>query len=116
MTPDGRSHNGPTGPRVTASRPVEAVEHVRTTTPKLYSRELVDLVFEQPYYRIANVVEAGIAGRQAASRYLQALVSSGLLREQESGREKLFVNSRLLTLLTAETDAVEPFRSAPLAR
>ena len=90
----------------------EAVEHVRTTTPKIYSRELVDLVFEQPYCRIANVVEAGIAGRQAASRYLQALVSSGLLREQESGREKLFVNSRLLMLLTAETDAVEPFRSA----
>ena len=87
------------------------VEHVRTTTPKIYSRELVDLVFEQPYCRIANVVEAGIVGRQAASRYLQALVSSGLLREQESGREKLFVNSRLLTLLTAETDAVEPFRS-----
>ena len=94
----------------------EAVEHVRTTTPKVYSRELVDLVFEQPYCRIANVVEAGIAGRQAASRYLQALVSSGLLREQESGREKLFVNSRLLTLLTAETDAVEPFRSAPQPR
>ena len=90
----------------------EAVEHVRTTTPKIYSRELVDLVFEQPYCRIANVVEAGIAGRQAASRYLQALVSSGLLREQESGREKLFVNSRLLMLLTAETDAVELFRSA----
>jgi hypothetical protein len=62
------------------------------------------------------VFEAGIAGRQAASRYLQAFVSSGLLREQESGREKLFVNSRLLTLLTAETDAVEPFRSAPQGR
>lgn len=91
----------------------EAVEHVRTTCPKIYSRELVDLVFEHPYCRIANVVEAGIAGRQAASRYLQALVSSGLLRVQDAGREKLFVNSRLLTLLTAETDAFEPFREAP---
>jgi Fic family protein len=86
-----------------------AVEHVRNTTPKIYSRELVDLVFEQPYCRIANVVEAGIAGRQAASRYLQALVSSGLLRELQAGREKLFVNSRLLKLLTAESDAIEPF-------
>jgi Fic family protein len=92
------------------------VEHVRTTTPKIYSRELVDLVFEQPYCRIANVVEAGIAGRQAASRYLKALVSSGLLSEQESGREKLFVISRLLTLLTAETEVVDPFRSAPQDR
>ena len=89
-----------------------AVEHVRTTTPKIYSRELVNLVFEQLYCRITNVVEAGIAGRQAASRYLQALVSSGLLREQESGREKLFVNFRMLMLLTAETDAVDPFHSA----
>ncbi len=93
-----------------------AVEHVRTTTPKISSRELVDLVFEQTYCRIANVVEAGSAGRQAASRYLQALVSSGLLRTQEAGREKLFVNSRLLTLFTAETDVVEPFRSAPQDR
>lgn len=93
-----------------------AVEHVRTTTPKIYSRELVDIVFEQPYCRIANVVEAGIAGRQAASRYLRALVSSGLLSERESGREKLFVNFRLLTLLTAETDVVEPLRSAPQDR
>jgi Fic family protein len=89
-----------------------AVEHVRNTTPKIYSRELVDLVFEQPYCRIANVVEAGIAGRQAASRYLQALVSSGLLRELEAGREKLFVNSRLLALLTMEGATVEPFPSS----
>jgi Fic family protein len=80
----------------------ETVEHVRTAAPKIYSRELVDLVFEQPYCRIANLVEAGIAGRQAASRYLQALVAVGLLREQEAGREKLFVNGRLLTLLTRE--------------
>ena len=80
----------------------DTVEHVRTKAPKIYSRELVDLVFEQPYCRIANLVEAGIAGRQAASRYLQALVAVGLLREQEAGREKLFVNGRLLALLTTE--------------
>jgi len=90
-----------------------AVEHVRTTTPKIYSRELVDLVFEQPYCRIANVVAAGIAGRQAASRHLQALVASGLLLEREAGREKLFVNSRLLALLTTDTDTVEPFPPRP---
>ena len=92
------------------------VEHVRAAAPKIYSHELVDLVFEQPYCRIANVVEAGIAGRQAASRYLQTLVSIGLLREQEAGREKLFVNSRLLTLLTEETDSAEPFPSLPRQR
>ena len=89
------------------------VEHTRDTVPKIYSRELVDLVFEQPYCRIGNLVEAGIAGRQAASRYLKALVVIGLLREQAVGREKLFVNSRLLTLLTQETNTIVPFPATP---
>ena len=47
-------------------------------------------------------MEGNIAGRQAASRYLKALVSIGLLEERSFGREKLFVNSKLLGLLTRE--------------
>jgi hypothetical protein len=64
-------------------------------------------VFEQPYCRISNVVEAGIAGRQAASRYLKALVSIGVLREQIFGREKLFVHSKLLDLLTRDENDLD---------
>ena len=37
------------------------MDFVRRREPKVYSRELVDTVFEQPYCRIANVVEVGIA-------------------------------------------------------
>jgi len=85
----------------------EAVELVRESLPKIYSRELMDVVFEQPYCRISNVVEAEIAGRQAASRYLKALVSIGMLREQTFGREKLFVNAKLLHLLTHDEDEVD---------
>ncbi|MBW1845237.1 MAG: Fic family protein [Deltaproteobacteria bacterium] len=85
----------------------ETAELVRDTLPKIYSRELVDVVFEQPYCRISNVVEAGIAGRQAASRYLKALVSIGVLREQAFGREKLFVHSKLLDLLTHDENAFD---------
>ena len=77
---------------------------VRDNLPKIYSHELVDVVFEQPYCRISNVVEAKIAGRQAASRYLKALVSIGVLREQVFGREKLFVHAKLLDLLTRDED------------
>jgi Fic family protein len=82
---------------------------VRGKLPKVYSRELVDAVFEQPYCRIANLVEANIVGRQAASRYLKALASIGVLREQTLGREKLFVHPKLLTLLTHDTNTVEPY-------
>jgi Fic family protein len=72
---------------------------VRRSLPKIYSRELVDVIFEQPYCRISNLVDAGLAGRQAASRYLKALVSIGVLGEQTFGKEKLFVHPKLLALL-----------------
>jgi hypothetical protein len=39
-----------------------------------------------------------------------ALASIGVLRESASGREKVFLNSRLLTLLTREGNAFEPYR------
>lgn len=57
------------------------------------------------YARIANVVEAGLVGRQAASRYLTALVSIGVLEDERVGRERLFINRRLLDLLNADDDS-----------
>ena len=36
-------------------------EHVRVRLPKIYTRELVDVIFEQPYCRIGNLVEKGVA-------------------------------------------------------
>jgi len=83
---------------------------VRDKLPKIYSREFVDVLFEQPYCRIANVVEAGIVERQAASRYLKALSSMGVLRERAVGREKLFLHPRLLALLTSDTHEFDSYR------
>jgi Fic family protein len=85
-------------------------EHVRAKLPKIYSHELVDVIFEQPYCRIANLVEAGIAGRQAASRHLKALVAIGVLREQTFGKEKLFVHPKLMTLLTRDSNTFQSYR------
>jgi Fic family protein len=85
-------------------------EYVRHKLPKIYSRELVDIIFEQPYCRIANLVTEKIAGRQAASRYLKALASIGVLREQAFGKEKLFVHPKLMALLTRNSNAFEPYQ------
>lgn len=97
--------------KISAIRALAAhtTEHVRRQLPRIYSRELVDIVFEQPYCRIANLVEAGIAGRQAASRHLKALASAGVLREQVLGREKLFVHPKLMALLTRDANSFEPY-------
>jgi Fic family protein len=87
------------------------IEHVRQKAPKVYSRELVDLIFEQPYCRIQNVTEAGIAGRQAASRYLKQLVEIGVMKEIQVGREKIFIHPKLMTLLTRDSNKIQPYPS-----
>lgn len=84
-------------------------DHVRRRLPKIYSRELVDVIFEQPYCRIVNVVDAGIAERQAASRYLKALATIGVLRERAVGREKLFVHPKLMAVLTHDDNDFAPY-------
>jgi len=85
------------------------LSRVRDVLPKIYSRELVDVLFTQPYCRIGNVVDAEIAERQAASRYLKDLVAAGVVQERTKGREKLFVNVRLLRLLTEDTNQFASF-------
>jgi Fic family protein len=82
----------------------QTAQFVRTRLPKIYSRELVDVIFEQPYCRIGNVVEKEIAQRQAASRYLKELVAIGVLTEMELGREKIFIHPKLMTLLTRDSN------------
>lgn len=78
----------------------ETAQFVRSADANLYKRELVDLIFVQPYSRIANVVEAGLAERKTASVYLKKLAEIGVLQERKFGREKLFVNPKFLRLLT----------------
>jgi Fic family protein len=76
--------------------------YVRDRLPKIYSHELVSVIFEQPYCRIANLVEANIAQRQTASVYLKQLVEIGVMSEVETSKEKLFTNPKLMRLLTRD--------------
>ena len=87
----------------------ELTEYLRQHYSKIYSRELVDILFEQPYCRIANLVERGLGTRQLASRYLHALVQAGVLREIRQGQEKLFLHAQLLELLTRDSNDVKPY-------
>jgi len=84
----------------------ELMEHtgqfVQKELPRIYSWELVELLFKQPYCRIGNLVENGIAKRQTASVYLKQLCDLGVLREVKSGRENIFVHPKYIELLTGE--------------
>lgn len=77
-------------------------EFTQTSLPKIYTWELVELLFRQPYCRINNLVDAGIAKRQTASVYLKQLCEIGILDEIKSGRENIFVHPKYIELLTGE--------------
>jgi len=84
----------------------ELMEHTAEFTqlnlPKTYTWELVEVLFKQPYCRIGNLVDAGIAKRQTASVYLKQLCDVGILKEVKSGRENIFVHPKYIELLTGE--------------
>jgi Fic family protein len=85
-------------------------DYVRDVRPKIYSRELIDVIFAQPYCRISDIVEAGIAKRQTASVYLKELAAIAVLQERKVGREKLFVHPKLMRVLTTDDDAFSRYR------
>ena len=73
---------------------------MRQRMPKIYSRELTQLIFVNPYCRISDVVEADIVKRQTAAVYLKALAAENVLKEVKMGRENLYINPPLLALLS----------------
>jgi len=77
-------------------------QYVQKNLPKTYSWELIGALFKQPYCRISNLVDTGVAKRQTASVYLKQLCDIGVLREHKAGRETLFVHPKYLELLSGE--------------
>lgn len=77
-------------------------QYVQSHAPKIYTWELVEALFRQPYCRIGNLVDIGVAKRQTASVYLKQLCDIGVLREIKSGRETLFVHPKYIELLSGE--------------
>lgn len=87
-------------------------DYVRASLPKVYSHELVSLLFELPYCRISSLTEAGIAKRQTASQYLKQLVEIGVLTEKDAGKEKVFIHPKLMLLLTRDSNEFVPYEMA----
>lgn len=72
---------------------------VQRESPKIYQKELVELLFEQPYSKIEFVVNRLKVERKAASRYLKELEHIGVLKSYKVGRETLYINKELIEIL-----------------
>jgi len=73
-----------------------AKDHLPT---RVYSKELIELLFEQPYCKVKYLVDSGIAKRQTAAEYLTELEKIGILKSQKVGVENLYLNVKLVEVL-----------------
>lgn len=79
----------------------ETIEKAKKELPaRVYSKELVELLFQQPYCKIKFLVDHGIAKRQTAGDYLKELENIGILKSKQVGRETLYLNVQLYDLLS----------------
>ena len=79
----------------------DGIEQVKQQLPKVYSKDLLELLFRQPYCKIRFLEEVGIAQRKTASQYLRELERIGMLTPVKAGREVYYLNTALLKLLVS---------------
>ena len=81
----------------------ETLDEAKRRLPKpVFSKELIELIFEQPYCKIRFVEKAGIAKRLTATKYLRELEKAGFVVPTKRGTELIFINHKLWRLLTSE--------------
>ncbi len=67
--------------------------------PKIYSKDLVEVLFLHPYTKIEFLVDRLQITRKTASKYLKELEKNGLLKEVKVGRNRYFINIELFEYL-----------------
>src|SRR5665647_2027132 len=73
---------------------------IKEKLPKLYSKELIDLLFYEFYTKIQYIEEGLSVSRRTAVTYLQTLEKEGFLVSEKIGKERIYQNKRLYNLVT----------------
>jgi len=66
---------------------------------KIYSKDLVEILFIHPYTKIEFLVNGLGIARQTASIYLNELETIGILYKMKIGRSIFFINKELFDML-----------------
>ena len=79
----------------------KTLEFTKENLPsRIYSKDLIELLFHQPYTKANFLVDAGISERKTAANYLKQLAKIGVLEVQKVGRENLYLNKELFEILS----------------
>ncbi|MCH7396738.1 Fic family protein [Belliella sp. DSM 107340] len=74
-------------------------EKIRTILPKVYSKDLVEIIFKLPYTKRQTLIDGGLGTPKTVGNYLLALEKEGFLTSKKVGKEKLYINVKLMEIL-----------------
>ncbi|MFT3904118.1 MAG: Fic/DOC family N-terminal domain-containing protein [Niabella sp.] len=77
----------------------KTTEEIKTKLPKIYSKDLVEILFRLPYTKRQHLINENIGNAKTVGNYLITLEENGFLKSVKVGKEKLYLNERLLNIL-----------------
>lgn len=84
--------------KITAAMDITA-EAIKKELPKLYSKDLIDILFRLPYTKRQHLLHENIGNLKTVGNYLKTLEENGFLKSIKVGKEKLYLNQQLLMIL-----------------
>lgn len=74
-------------------------DEIKAKLPKIYSKDLVEILFRLPYTKRQHLIDENIGNPKTVGNYLITLEENGFLTSVKVGKEKLYLNHRLLKIL-----------------
>lgn len=75
---------------------------IQKQLPRAYSKDLMEVLFRLPYTKRQFLESAGLGNLKTVGNYLKELEKAGFLKSEQVGKEKLYLNYRLMEILTSE--------------
>jgi Fic family protein len=73
----------------------DTVTKIKAEFPKIYSKELVELLFFEFYTKISFIEKGLGVTRKTAALYLSQLETAGIIKSEKIGRDKIYLNVKL---------------------
>jgi len=74
-------------------------QDIKEKLPKVYSKDLVEVLFKLPYTKRQNLIDINLGTPKTVGNYLIALEEEGFLKSVRVGKEKLYLNQKLMNIL-----------------
>jgi len=78
----------------------ETKSKLQQDLPKIYSRDLLDIIFLHPYTKIEFLTERLNISRQTAANYLNKICQIGILKKVKKQKYNYYINIKLFDLLS----------------